>query len=204
MVFINKGIEPRSLTHYRLSTQNANYDGMATDIKNDIRANMLQEQGRICAYCMGRITEDSITIEHYIPQSVDSSLDLDYRNMIGVCQGILLGQKICGNHRGKEALKVNPLFEPTIDTIQYSRDGGIMSSDVDIDRDLKITLNLNAELLKANRKQALVALDKELKKKKALGPWKDIAERYIQKFSKAGEKREYYGILLYFLHKRIR
>ena len=204
MVYIKKGTEPHSLTYFRQSTPNAGYDGLGTDIKDDIRTNMLQEQGHICAYCMGRISEENTTIEHWIPQGTDKLLDLDYRNMLGVCPGVLLEQKICGNNRGDRKLTVNPLTESTINTIYYTRDGSIMSSNPEINQDINNTLNLNAGLLKANRKQALVKVEEELQKNKKTGSWKLLAEQYITKLSKASVKREYYGFLVYFLHKRAR
>ena len=204
MVYIKKRSEPQNLTYYRLSTPNADYDGMGTDIKDDIRANMLQEQGSLCAYCMGRVTKENITIEHWIPQGDNRALDLDYRNMLGVCPGVLLEQKTCGNLRGKKALTINPLSESTISTIYYSWDGSIKSSESDINNDLDKTLNLNADLLKANRKQALVVIEKELQRVKADGSWKALVKQYIEKISKSSVKREYYGFLLYFLNRKAR
>jgi len=37
MVYIEKGVEPHSLVEFRESTPDASYDGIPTDIKDDIR-----------------------------------------------------------------------------------------------------------------------------------------------------------------------
>ena len=52
MLYIKKGREPESLIKYR-KKKFAYYDGY--DRKDDIRKNLLIEQGFLCAYCMRRI-----------------------------------------------------------------------------------------------------------------------------------------------------
>ena len=60
---------------------------------------LLKEQGYLCAYCMKKITEKTIHIEHWIPQRhpqegyLEYSQEdcdrfaIDYQNMLGVCPG---------------------------------------------------------------------------------------------------------------------
>jgi uncharacterized protein (TIGR02646 family) len=201
MVYIKKGAEPRSFEQWRLGTPNASYDGLPTNIKNDIRAHLLREQGYVCAYCMGQINEENTRIEHYIPRSVDKSLELDFINMLGVCPGFIADQRICEQNRDSKALTVNPLVYVTIATISYTSDASISSSSIDVFHDLDGTLNLNAALLKENRKQALFALKDELAKRIPKGTWKHLAHRYIKKMEEAGIKQPYYGILLFYLYK---
>ena len=123
MIYIEKGKEPHCLTEYRLSTQKATYDGMGTDIKDDIRAHLLREQGSICAYCMSRVRMETVTIEHYIAQhqpEAEHSLTLEYGNMLGVCRGNAgrpHKQETCGKHRGNTPLTVNPLVKESVETI---------------------------------------------------------------------------------------
>lgn len=211
MRLIKKGKEPNSLMEYKKQS-NAYYDGCN---KTDIRRALLEEQGYLCAYCMKRISEDSMTIEHYDAQSnITENEALDYNKMLGVCLGNRGSKQkkylTCDAHRGNEALKVNPFENATIDLIKYSNNGKIYSEDPDINKDLDITLNLNCKqaLLVENRRRALEALKKELIKKKAHGGWKkEFLERIKVKYElpdQNGKFEPYSGIILYYLNKRLR
>ena len=210
MILIKKAVEPTDLTHYRLSTPEASYDGLPTDIKEEIKLQLLKEQGFICAYCMSRIDLDNpnnTNIEHYVPQRgaySDPFLALDYRNMLGVCpgnEGKPYRNQTCDRHRRNVMLTINPHISYSVERIKYSSDGRIMSDDPDVDRDLDKVLNLNEALLKENRKAALSVLEKELIKKKEHGTWKELARRYIHKLSSADKKTPFCGILLWRLNK---
>lgn len=54
MIFIQKSREPQKLLEYRLK-KNSRFDDMDADVKDALRMSLLQEQGYLCAYCMGRI-----------------------------------------------------------------------------------------------------------------------------------------------------
>ncbi len=211
MIKINKGREPLSLTQYR-STPNATYDGMPTDIKDDVKHKLLLEQGFICAYCMSRIRLENTQIEHFIAQNPNSDFhketDLAYSNMLAVCPGNEGNPKrmqTCDEHRGNTPLTVNPLNEKTLKSIQYLNDGEIISSDESIQYDLNNTLNLNFYLLKGSRMSQLRKLQEQLKKEKDKGDWKSLAIKYRRKLLEANvEKREYIGILIWYLDKKIR
>ena len=94
MRFINKrNREPRELSEYRDSTPDATYDDLRC--KKQIRQSLVDEQGYICAYCMGKIDVNDSTIEHYISQirhkdspyseEEHKKQSLLYSNMYGVC-----------------------------------------------------------------------------------------------------------------------
>ena len=90
MIYIQKGKEPASLTAYKKQAH-AYYDGCN---KDDIRENLLREQGYLCAYCMRRIEKEKMKIEHWDPEDNLTELErLDYSNMLGVCLGHMNGQK---------------------------------------------------------------------------------------------------------------
>jgi uncharacterized protein (TIGR02646 family) len=211
MRLIKKGKEPNSLMEYKKQS-NAYYDGCN---KIDIRKALLEEQGYLCAYCMERISEEKMTIEHYYAQSnINEKEALDYNSMLGVCLGNRGSKQkkylTCDAHRGNEALKVNPFEKATIDLIKYSDNGKIYSEDLEINKDLDITLNLNCKqaLLMENRRRALEALKKELIKKKRQGEWKkEFLERIKDKYGlpdENGKFEPFSGIILYYLDKRIR
>ncbi len=63
------------------SPQNLSYANLPRDVKDEIEAGLLKEQGYLCAYTMQRLTEGECHIEHVRPQNVAPELDLDYGNM---------------------------------------------------------------------------------------------------------------------------
>ena len=211
MILIEKGQEPASLLQYK-QQQGAYYEGFSQ--KDNIKEALLNEQGHICAYCMKRITQATMTIEHYIPQSIDENLALDYRNMLGVCLGNRgnTGQKeramTCDAHRGNTELTINPLDRSKVQMIKYNTDGTIYSEDEDTNKDLDVTLNLNCDavgvFLKSNRKAALEALLSKLSRCKEQGQWsKSLLVKIKSGLKTAGKNAEYRGIMDYYIDKRL-
>lgn len=101
MLYIRKGSEPASLTAYKKQSY-VYFDGCC---KEDIRQNLLKEQGYLCAYCMRRIHAGNMKIEHWYPEDKLSEIEkLDYKNMLGCCEGHIEGQKgkddTCDTHKG--------------------------------------------------------------------------------------------------------
>ena len=162
MILIKKGREPESLTQYRKQPF-AYYDGCD---KPAIRERLLTEQGYLCAYCMHRIDEQHMKIEHWKPEAISSEAEkLDYHNMLAVCTGHLAGEDgkydTCDSKKGDTEIFVDPRCEQHIELIAYhSGSGEIYSSDERINYDLNITLNLNCykQSLPQNRNKALSRL----------------------------------------------
>ena len=164
MVLIKKGKEPRSLTEYR-SQPNSTYEGFRQ--KDDVRKQLLEEQGYLCAYCMRRISLNSMKIEHWKAQNAEDGTGaehaLEYRNMLGVCLGNLsypYAAQTCDTHRGNTELFVDPRTPEHIKRIEYDAHGRIYSKDERINRDLDQILNLNGQTtyLKEGRKEAIRTL----------------------------------------------
>lgn len=212
MLLINKGKEPNSLIEYKKQAD-ACYENFRD--KDDIRDALLRDQGYLCAYCMKRIDKSNMKIEHYKPQSKYGDLDLDYRNMLGVCDrnskvGDNKKEQICDTHKGNYEIVVNPLEQSSIDLIKYKNDGTIYSDDEVINKDLNETLNLNCDavFLKSNRKEALDSLKKFISKK---SPDKTCSndllikiKRMYEAFDADGKRKPFSGIILYYLNKRIK
>ncbi len=136
MIEIKKGREPDSLLQYR-QQEGASYEEMDKSVKVDLLEQLLQEQGRICAYCMKRIPENRklpagvapVTIEHWIPRNPESKEDigqgLDYRNMFAVCSGDrgsgCKERMTCDARRGNESITKTSHTQNGITTlkIQY-------------------------------------------------------------------------------------
>lgn len=213
MIYIKKGTEPESLTKYR-KEKFAYYDGYKD--KDDVREKLLEEQGYLCAYCMRRIDKEHMKIEHWYSEEKLSDVErLNYQNMLGACLGHIEGTKgsddTCDTHKGKSLIKVNPLDKSTLVHIQYSSaTGAIFADDEDVQQDIDKTLNLNAErhLLKENRKELLNTLITEMRKMQKQGTWnKKVLETTRARYESVdanGKKKEYAGIALWYLDKRIK
>ena len=185
MILIRKKREPRVLQQYKItigaSFQNMHgaptgryrEDGEPEDLYEVVMDHLMNEQGRICAYCMRRIPDSrrnpGATIEHIDPQSkTNPQKALDYTNMLAVCNGNRSAhsedEKTCDARRGNKELDINPLIGRTLESIRYRSNGRIYSDDEKIDMQLNDVLNLNCETLNLIkcRKQALNAMLKEL------------------------------------------
>lgn len=183
-----------------------NYEELNSGVKRQMKAFLIREQGGICAYCMSRITLETATIEHYLPQSTAPDMTLDYRNLLAVCNN---GRNVsgmvrhCDVTRGNRELHTDPRKKEDIDKIAYKRNGLILSEDTDIDRDLNVILNLNNETLKHNRRAALAAAFDVIKRKNK-GTWsREYIEKCLGFYLSQKEKAPYAGVIIYELEKRL-
>lgn len=209
MIRIVKSKEPPSWTKHRL-TAGATYEATP-----DLRESLLEDQGYICAYCMRRIpvadkgTAETTRIEHITPQShLTKEEALDYSNMVICCPGAIASvskkECHCDRHKAELPISFTPFDQNFINTLSYTTDGTIKSSNADYDKDINEVLNLNIALLKANRKavrkQLITSLGKREWKKVDL---EKILKAYSEKDSE-GKKKEYCGVVIEFLTKKLR
>lgn len=217
MLHLKKGEEPKTLTEYK-KAENAYFDGY--EFKDDIRNNLLGEQGYLCAYCMRRINSVSETkIEHIIPQSAlrsDEREALNYKIMVGVChgnekRGRKKSQLTCDAHRGNADIAVNPFDENCIRQIKYNTDGIIYSDNVNINQTLNEVLNLNYNgadsYLVSNRKEALKSCRERLIRMQKHGLWsKKNLIKILNEYSSMdaeGKYAPYLGIVLAYINKKL-
>ncbi len=221
MIYIEKGMVPAELEAAKrrmAGTPNLTpcFKELRGDEKEAVLSSLLAEQGYLCAYCMARISrEKGATIEHIVPQHphgkvAASLLDLDYSNMLAVCDG--RNGETCDKHRGNQELKVSPLNRRQMDDIGYLSDGAIWSKDSDINNDLNVVLNLNSPrtYLCKNRKEtrmavenALVAFIKKHMAEDNPGAKSNWCLQRIEQYEKSdsGKKEEFVGVKLYFLRR---
>lgn len=211
MIKINKHPSPQVLTKYQ-SDPSATYESISSEDKSEIRLNLLEEQGYLCAYCMRRIEISSSTIEHWSAQHPadgedDRTKALDYNNMFAVCYGNRGKEhkyQTCDAHKGNTELIVYPCNQAMINTIKYRSNGYVFSEDEAINHDLNGTLNLNCEevSLPQNRKSALDALCGKIEKECRKGEKKaTICRSIIRKYGGQEKKIEYWGIIEWKLNK---
>lgn len=206
---ITKSQEPKSLLEHRLQ-QSADYDNYPQ--KNELRAYLLAEQGYICCYCMQRIEDNKMKIEHWRSQSEYPDLQLNYNNLLGACEGNQGSPKHlqhCDTKKGNAVLTVNPLdnVKNCEDLIKYHLNGEIYSDDTVINDDLNKILNLNMQTLKENRKIVLDELVKKLISERAKGDWSaSMLNRKIQEWSNKqenGKYKVYCQVAIYYLKKKL-
>jgi len=208
---IIKRTEPRRLLEYR-QTANATYEDYRP--KDPLKKALLTEQGYICCYCMKRISEENMEIEHFRPQSVDKypELQLNYHNLLGSCQGNRgKPQQIqhCNARKGDKETTLNPADpqKNCEDFIKYGSSGKIYSEDTTINHELDKILNLNNQTLKTNRKKVLETIIDELNK---MFPGKTWSKEFLRKKlnewqnkNKKGQYNEYCQFVIYYLSKRL-
>ena len=202
------------LRQYR-STPNASYDNCP---KEALKDSLLREQNFLCAYCMSRITKDTMSIEHWKCQSGNSGLELSYSNLLAVCDGNQ-GQPPCKQHcdtrKGDLDLTYNPANSEHHARlkIRYAwLTGKIESEDTAFclelggeQRGTEGVLNLNYEQIMNNRLAVIGRVEQEMNKLPQNAKKSQIRQ-LIERWKTAngqGELPEYGGVAIYFLEKRL-
>jgi uncharacterized protein (TIGR02646 family) len=210
MKHINKGKEPASLLSYRKQPQ-ATYEDYRE--KDELRESLLKEQGYICCYCMERITKDNMKIEHWRPQTPYPQLQLDYQNLLAACngnEGKPPELQHCDTKKGDKEIIISPTdsHKNCEQYLKYSSNGRIYSENLDIDKDLNETLNLNLPTLVKNRNQAFKAVIQQLTSIRGKDAAWSVQEvkRKIQVYENGidGKYESYCQMIVYFLKKRFR
>ena len=97
------------------------------------------------------------------------STDLDYSNMVVCCPGNIARDGAenyhCDKKKGDVDLRISPLDDTMMSTIQFTPSGLIKSTDSQLDREINVNLNLNQQLLRSNRKETWLGIARGLKTK---------------------------------------
>lgn len=166
---IVKRSEPPS--HRRLRSRGIKYDGYPLKEKDVLRSALVDEQGGICCYCCGSISavRNKMKIEHWKSQKHFSNLDMDYNNMMAACmggerKGTLKREQHCDTRKGEDKLDFCPLsrYGRIEDTLTYTEDGRIKSSNKKFNSQIKDVLNLNHPKLIASRRGVMCEVEEWL------------------------------------------
>ncbi len=167
MKYIEKNNEPKTFADWKASDKmyqrgNPKWKRVPTNIKEDIRNALKDEQGHICCYCEREIIVNDYHTEHIKPQTNYPQLQLDYDNLLCSCQLELeVGEpKHCGNSKGSwldETLFISPLNPDCELKFKYTYDGYIEPNDENDIATIKTIKKLNLYLPKLNemRKKAI-------------------------------------------------
>ena len=133
--------------------------------------------------------------------------DLDYNNMLAVCNGNLGGEKHCDKSKKEQELKVlSPLKKECENLITYSTSGEIKSitNNADVIYDIESILNLNNQNLIDMRKDAVISIIEVLKKDYPRKQWKkEHLEKKINEYSEKNKDNKYlpfYGYIIWYLN----
>lgn len=162
-------------------------------------------------------------IEHLVPLSKDKEKAIDYRNMLGVCDG---GEKrkgeqehilCCDAHKSEEEMMLSPLNRDQMNKIAYDRDGRIFTQPTDqaMEDAMNDVLRLNGiqkedgtfkdtstELLKG-RRDAYARARRMLEKLHAKGKCNSATiKKLMDELSQSDEWEEYAGVKLYYFRKK--
>lgn len=204
MIRIEKQREPKEWTCYR-NTPGARYQAIP-----ELRDSLLKEQGYICAYCMRRIpcrdanSTESTRIEHLKCRKLHPDLELDYHNMVVCCPGAITDDFHCDKRKEDAEISFDVFSENFIETLSYgSKDGTLKSSIPQWNDELNEVLHLNNELLKANRREALRAVQMFLERTPNVATVRRKLDEWIQKDCQ-GKYRPYCGIVIWYLQRWLR
>ncbi len=212
--------EPQSLRDYRNNTPNASYSGYGDKsasgqdfLKPPLKYALSKEQGYICCYCMQRITEKQMSVEHYIPQSYHASSplkpdehrrnDLNFLNMLASCN---TGDRNCSGLRGNIWLRIDPRKKECEILVKFEKNGRAYSNDPMIQTEINDVLHLNSDLLLENRKKVILSAKARLTKLKRTG---FLSNQQIQNEiafwleSSRGQYREYCLAAVHYLRSKI-
>ncbi len=170
MIFVQKDKEPDEIVAWKKKFKNKykrkpHYEDIKSEPeKQQLKAALISEQKYLCCYCCNRISDNNSHIEHFVPQSADNDLSLEYSNLHASCQGENSDMKHCGHAKGNEydeTLLISPLDVNCEKRFSYSVNGKIEPTDM-LDEGAKYTIEvlaLNDERLKKAREEAMWAAE---------------------------------------------
>lgn len=202
---IIKGTEPKAWTEYK-TTSGVKYQAIP-----ELAESLLEEQGYICAYCMRRIpckdgnSSEDHRIDHISCRSGHADDQFNYKNMVICCPGAINNDFHCDKSKGCKNTTFTPFDDEFINSIQYSSsDGKISSTNKKWNQEINEILNLNNNLIRANRLEVLNSAILFLGQKS----WnKSDVKREFDKWNnkdKDGKYKSYCGVVLWFLNKKIK
>ena len=194
--------------------------------KDEIKRTLIEEQHGICAYCMARIKEDSMTIEHWQPLSKGKKYALDYKNFAGCCCGGRPkgsnNELCCDAAKEDKAITISPWNKEHMDKIKYTTEGRVVfdGENPEIFKDINYTLKLNGELdsegnmlhdtwtrLVENRRRQYRKFSEIMHRMNGnkYSQERIVAElkKCIKNLESQEEYEEYVGVLLYFMRRKV-
>lgn len=216
MLNIAKQRQPDFYTEWKLKENQVNnletytgkYDDlMPSDVKQGLREALCKEQGYLCCYCMNRIQpdKDNMRLEHWQSQHGFPARKFDYTNMLAACcggEGSADKEFFCDKLKEDSALKFCPAADDVESKVKYSKDGKILSTDLDFDQQLNSVLNLNRDVIKNNRAAVLEGMIEILNRAGWTRRQFENRMEQLRTCDADGNLKPYSGVELYELKRR--
>lgn len=187
---IKKGNAPEFWVSFIKRNPDVRYKDLNTtpggsEVRNELRKYLTQEQKCICAYCCSALSENKSHNEHIKPKSVYTKLTMDYRNIIVSCTRVQGGDdSSCGMEKEDkydERLFVSPLEDECAKHFIFYSNGSI-DSDTDRGKYTIDLLHLNeSKSLKASRKTQYATVYQWCSDE-VVGLCQDISSRRVEEY----------------------
>lgn len=166
MRFIVKTSSPPTLEQWKIDRkaigQSCTYGDLSGQPQTDLKTTLLTEQKSLCCYCQQVITNQSSTIEHFLPQAKFKLHEVDYLNLHLVCKcsrGLKANDTYCDVRKGND-LVINAILHPDCESFfRYTKNGEIIPNDSSYSNFEAFEKNLNKLTLK---NQSIIHLIKVL------------------------------------------
>ena len=155
-------LENGKAAHYKDDFSTNDQEGAKR--RRELREHLVDEQGRICCYCMKRISINSSHIEHFWPKEIFRSRDLSYENLFASCNGenaFIVEEEHCG-HRKQNWWREDMIPPTDIEVekvFKYSPNGKISSirgrTTSNIAQEMVHNFGLDSYHLERDRQQAI-------------------------------------------------
>jgi len=161
MKHIQKQAAPQAFIDWKSRPRTYDRFKKTAQIKQVVKAALMQEQGYLCCYCERRLTDSDSHIEHFKPQKDPTVDPLDFNNLLCSCQKDLdQGEpRHCGNSKGSydANLLVSPLDSTCEARFMFTADGYVQTA-IETDAIAQTTidvLQLDIPKLRALRSSAI-------------------------------------------------
>lgn len=215
MIYFNNWKYPNGLIGFKKENSPSStplYDLLTTELKNQIREALAENQNYLCGYCNKNIGSKNnlsadVRIEHFSPRSlinqrnprIDDSLDTD--NLILCCCGKFGTQLHCDQAKGNRLVAYNPRTQPNISAlVEYNFTiCELTSSDDGMLAQIE-TLNLNERALTEFRKADLQEVKRFLINKRFT---RSVLNRLLSDYQTNKVGKDFPALIEFFLLKKI-
>ncbi|MEQ5390588.1 MULTISPECIES: retron system putative HNH endonuclease [Proteus] len=114
--------EPASLTQWKRQNKHKKYADLTSEIRTEIREELLEEQFYLCGHCCQQIKSvHDCHNEHIEPQQLAQKRTLDFTNLIASCNA----KKQCGDSHKHHSLPLTPLMDECETELKFSISGRV-------------------------------------------------------------------------------
>lgn len=202
MKHIEKREPPASLEEYK-KLEGACFSRLPSLVKQELKQQLIDEQGGLCCYCGDRITFETANIEHFRPKDETKypELQLEYSNLLSSCLGGQIDRQhnrryplSCDTKKKNREIEISPTDPDCEEQFMYDDDGNIYGCTEKARYAIDV-LGLNNEVIKNRRK---AAIDAYIGLEMSTAGWNAEIE-YLSKKNKDGLYEPYCFAAIYYI-----